>query len=231
MSAENSAEEAKASEPKQLHFAILLLLSAALFVAAYAVNEAFRWTDHLQGFANALRHGPFIIMPWLVVVIPWSLLVAGLYKWRKWVKFRTHVVIAPSYMMLALAIVGLVMDPPTAAKRFESRSGIPLPDHVKNLECHFSGGGFIDYTDRYYFETTSAEVDRLIEGMDLKERELYRVNQRYLFMLESLPGCPDYHDWPNARLYERADPAKSSWFYYLITDESRTQVYIMIGCT
>ena len=229
-----SEEEIQAEEPKpkQLSFGSLLLISLALFNGVYVFNELFRWSNPIQGLVNGLIHCIFYSIAWLIIFIPWSLLVMGLYVLFKRKKWRSHVVLSPVYLIVGMTLLGLIIQPPTAAKRFEGSTGIEFPKGVKNLKRHFSGGGIADYMDLYSFETTPDEVDRLIEGMGIdlgmKGTLLSEVNQHS--SVQVIPGGPDYRDWSGAIEYSKHDFPKSGWFCYLITDESRTKVYIMVGC-
>ena len=227
MSEEVSIGETK---PKQLHFALLLVISFVLFNGAYVVDQIFRWSNHLEGLMGGIIHVMFFMVPWAMILLPWSLLVLALYKWRGWQRWRTHVVLAPSYLVMLLSIAGLVFQPPTPSRRFESRTGIELPENAQKLRYHFSGGGFIDYTDIYCFETTPEEVDRLIRGMGMNGdgSMLEKVNGHT--SVQYIPGFPDFRKWPGAVEYSKFDFPNTGWFYHLITDESRTKVYIMIGC-
>jgi len=227
---DHEAAVEEVEKPKQMNIALLLLISLALFNAAFVLNEAFRWSNPIEGFMNGLIHGLFISIPYLIVAILWSVLAEAVCTLFKWRRVRSHAILLPAYAFTALMVVGFVMAPPTAERRFESRTGIELPKNALNLECHFFGGGFVDYTDRYYFQTTPDEVERLIEGMELKEGQLFRGDKGYLISFMPLPDCPDFNDWPEAKLYSKFEMPASGWFYYLITDDSRTKVYIMIGC-
>lgn len=212
------------------HFGLLLLISFTLFNIGYLVDQTVRWSDHGQGFLNGVCHILFLGLEWCFTLLPWSLVVFALYRWRKWQRFRTQWVLAPAVLVLFATLGGLLLQPPTPAKRFKNFAKIELPANVQNLHCHFTGGGIADYTDTYYFETTPEEVDRIISEMHLDEDSSYgQVGSTYS-IISPLADCPDFSTWKGAKQYRGGDD-EQHWFYYLITDTTRTKVYMMIGCT
>jgi hypothetical protein len=221
--------EQPAHDKKRLHFGLLLLISFALFNLGYIVDQTVRWSDHAQGFLNGVIHILFFGIAWCFYLLPWSLIVFGLYRWRGWKRFRTQWVLAPAVLVLLATIGGLLVQLPTPARRFKNFAKTELPANAENLNYHFSGGGVADYGDTYYFETTPEEVDRIIGDMRLEEDEYYGREGLTHTSVSALPGCPDYSTWKAAKQYKGWDD-KQHWFYYLITDDSRTKVYMMIGC-
>ena len=222
--------EQPAQEKKRLHFGLLLLISFALFNLGYIVDQTFRWSDHVQGFVNGIIHILFFGIAWCFYLLPWSLIVFGLYRWRGWERFRAQWVLAPAVLVLLATIGGLIFQPPSPARRFKNFAKIELPLNTRNLHYHFTGGGIADYGDTYYFETTPEEVDRLIDEMGLQEDEFYGRPGVSYTPVSPLPNWPDFSTWDGARQYRGGDD-RDHWFYYLITDVTRTKVYMLIGCT
>ena len=216
-------------DQKSPHFGLLLLISFALFNLGYIVDQTIRWSDHVQGFLNGVIHILFFGGAWCFYLLPWSLIIFGLYRWRRWKRFRTQWILAPAVLMFLATIGGLLFQPPTPTRRFKSFAKTELPSNAQNLHYHFSGGGIADYGDTYYFETTPDEVARMIEDMRLDEDQLYGREGLTHTTVSALPSCPDYSTWEGAKQYKGWDD-KQHWFYCLITDVSRTKVYMMIGC-
>lgn len=138
--------------------------------------------------------------------------------------------LAPSFLIIAVMTGSLIFDPPSPAKRFEMFAKTTLPNDLRDLHYRFTGGGLADYGDTYYFTTSSSEVERLIRDMGLKENEHYTSGSISDAVFSPLPSCPDYNSWEGAKQFKRWDD-RQHWFYYLITDSTRTQVYVMVGCT
>ena len=215
--------------PKRLHFGLLLLISFALFNLGYIIDQTVRWSDHSQGLVNGVFHILFFGIAWCVYLLPWSLVIRALYRWRKWRRFRTQWVLAPAVLVLLATIGSLLFQPPTPSKRFKNFAKTELPTNAQNLHYQFTGGGIADYGDTYYFETTPDEVDRIIAEMRLSEDELYGREGLTHTSVSPLADCPDFSTWDGAKQYKGWDD-KQHWFYYLITDASRTRVYMMVGC-
>lgn len=133
-------------------------------------------------------------------------------------------------MLVFLVTIGvLLVEPPTPSRRFRNFAKTEMPENARNLHYHFTGGGVADYGDTYYFETTPEEVDRIIVRMHLDEDKFYGREGLTHTSIKKLADCPDFSTWKGARQYKGWDETRN-WFYYLITDASRTRVYIMIGC-
>lgn len=228
-STQDKRNESSPDTLKQLRGGLLLLLSFAVFNLGYIVDQTIRWSHPLHGLINGVFHILAHGMIWCLFFLPWSLGVIALYRWRKWKRFRTHWVLAPAVLVLLTSIGDLILHPQTASKRFKNSAKTELPSNAQNLHFHFSGGGLADYSDTYYFETTPEEVDRLIAEMKLSEDENYGIEGLFYTPISPLEKYPDFSTWKDAQQYTGLDD-KKHWFYHLITDTSRTKVYIMVGC-
>lgn len=212
---------------KPIDFGRALLMSFGIFNLGFVIDQTVRWSNHFFGLLNGIVHIFFFGINWFIYLLPWSLIVIVLYQSRKSKRFRMHWILAPSVLTLIVSITQLVTYPETPSSRFKWLGKVDLPNGAQNLHYHFSGGGFTDYLDTYYFETSPDEVDRLITEMRLHEDENYGHEGRSHTLVRPLPKCPDFSTWKGAKQYRVDD---QEWFYYLITDGSRTKVYVVIGC-
>ncbi len=216
--------------PKRLHFALLMLFSFLAFPVGYTIDQTFRWTDHWEGFLSGLIQGGILGVPWcLIYILPWSLIIFGLYRWRRWQRFRTQWILAPSILIVVVMVGSLILDPPSPARRFAKFGKTALPVNARDLHYRFTGGGFADYGDTYYFTTTPSEVDRLIRDMKLEENGSYSILGMSHTGFTPLPGCPDFSSLKGAKQFTGWDE-RQHWFYHLVTDSTRTQVYVIVGC-
>lgn len=216
--------------PKRTHFGFLLLISFVTFNLGYIVDQTVRWSDHFRGLMNGVFHMMIFGIAWCCYLLPWSLVVYALYQWRKWRRFRAHWVLGPAILMLIVSIGSLIINPTTPRNRFKKFANIDLPTNMHSLQVRFTGGGFVDYGDTYYFQTTPYEVARIVKDMGLSLDESYGFEGSHYTPVERLPNGPDFSAWEGAKQYRGSD-ANHQWFYYLITDSSQTQVYMLIGCT
>lgn len=211
-----------------MHAGLAILISLVLCNIGPIITETIRWTDHAQGLSMALFLLPLSTLGFCFYLFPWSLAIVVLYRWRRWNRFRTGWLLAPAVLVLGGFLVSLLVFPPTPAARLWRYARTELPRNATNLHYFFRGGGFADYSDTYFFATTADEVDRMVKEMNLHKSFVYEVDNRFHSPIEALPGCPDGNSWKNAELYQGHND--DGWFFYLLTDSSRTQVYILTGC-
>jgi hypothetical protein len=208
-------------------FGRLLFMSFGILCLSFLLDQMLRWSDPIRGLESGVVHIGLFGVFWVLSLSIWSLVIFGLYRWRNWQRFRSQWVLLPAFLVLISFLLSLVLDPPTPPQRFSRFAKTELPATAENLKFEFLGGGIADYCDTYYFETTPEEVDRLIREIGLVEDELYTPsNHRF----RKLPDAPDPAEWPGSRRFQKSD-AHAHWFHELITDATRTRVYIQISCT
>lgn len=204
---------------------LLLGISFGIFLLSYVLDQAIRWSDPWEGAFNGLLQSMFTGFAWILYVLPLSLGINGLYRWRRWERGRTWAVLAPAFGCTLLVLVGFAFSPPTAEGRLRGFTGAPLPPSVRSLRTHFTGGGLSDYDDIYYFECSAADTDQLIAALGLSLADQFD---------QDILASPPFLDWPNPaawvgrRVYRGG---RDHWFYYLATDASREHVYLIVGCT
>lgn len=215
---------------KPIHFAWVLLISFVVFHVGPIIEQSARWTNHYFGFMNGL----FMIVPlsiiWVLAVVPWCLIVYGIYRWRGWIRCRMAIALVPSFLMLFGSLGELAFSPPDPYKRFEKFAHTPIPNSATSLRFSHSGGGFADYGDVYYFVCAKEDTQALIKALAvtlLKAEAGEDVDSYVPFRM--LPGAPDFHSWRGRRIYQRFDE-KRGWFYHVVTDASETQVYVSLSC-
>ncbi len=209
---------------KESSLLVLLAMSFAIFIVAFVIDQTFRWSNHFDGFKSGGLQGAILGVAWcLIYVLPWSLIVIGVHRWRKWTRSRNGYVLAPSWLVFTLFIAGLLFSPPTAGRRFRDRTKIDLPGDASDLRYKLTGGGFADKIDTYYFRTSPQQVERLIEGVKLTERKSDLESGDS--PIPRLPDAPDPRSWVGASFYCRNE---GNWWYYLLANSSKTEVYILI---
>lgn len=209
---------------RQPHLLLLLLASLVLFSGSFVIDQAFRWSNPLEGIANGLLHVMSTGLAWLIYGLVPGLITNGCYRWRGWRRFRTLAVIAPGIIACVLVVIGLILSPPTAARRLKQFTGADLPPSARDLRTQFTGGGLADYGDTYYFRCHPADTAALIEALHLRSgspddsKMFHRISSEW----------PDPSTWRGSSIYlgDRDDGGR---FYYLLTDSSREQVYLFVG--
>lgn len=209
-------------------FGRLLFMSFGILSLSFLLDQMLRWSDPIKGLESGLVHIGFLGIFWLLSLAIWGLVIFGLYRWRNWQRFRSQWVLLPALLVLISFLLSLVLDPPTPSRRFSRFAKTELPATAANLKFEFLGGGIADYCDTYYFESTPAEIDRLIREMDLVEDPVYEPSKH---SMRVLPGAPDPATWPKSRRFRSRHDAELRWFSELITDGTKTRVYVQIMCT
>lgn len=212
---------------RPLGFAALLAVSFGLFNVGFIIEQTLRWSDPLQGFLSGLKIAYISAVGWAIFVLPWSLMIAVMYRWQKWQRYRTYWILAPSFVMACLLVASLVIESPRATSRFVKFTQSTLPEKRQNFRSNLTGGGFVDYLDTYYFETTPEEFERLRVEMQLSLDDLFDPHKKDTTEVALLPEWPDYRQWITPVQYYVGLP--SGMFCYLITDASKTKVYIATG--
>jgi hypothetical protein len=210
----------------QPHLLLLLVASFVLFTGSFVLDQAFRWTDPLEGITSGVFHVFFTGIAWLLYGLVPGLLIYGLYRWRGWQRFRTVAIVFPGIAALVVAIVGLIASPTTPAKRLKQFTGADLPASTRDLRTHFTGGGVADFGDTYYFRCSPNDTDALIRALSLTPTDSH---DQHFFSKRPFPAWPDPSTWTGSTLY-RGGRDEGGWFYYLHTDAPREQVYLLVTC-
>ncbi len=227
-----------------MHFGLVLLISFAVFNLGQIVDQTFRWTNHAHGFMNGVFHVMIYGIAWCIYLIPWSLVILGLYRWRKWKRFRTAWLLGPALLACALPLAGLVVDPPTAKGTFEKMIVRPMPESVSNLKAFRSGGGIADYTYLLYFEIDPKDFDKVLKSrpFELSDGRLNDVSMFRTsvgtnsvraafdyFLGDDASTWPSPHDWGEVEVYEY-NTENHHWWYHVVTDKEHRRVYFDAGC-
>src|SRR5688572_6971662 len=126
---------------RRLSFLKLLLISFGLWTGSFVIEQIIRWSNPLEGFVCGLFHIFFMGISWAALILPWGLVVGGLYKAFEWQRFRSHWILIPSMSALAFTFISLIQSPPTARGSFRRYAGTEMPPEATNVEYHLTGGG------------------------------------------------------------------------------------------
>ena len=226
---------------KPLHFVLALIVSFLLFNLGFIVDQTFRWSNPVEGFINGVLHMAFMGLAWCFFLLPWSLIIFALYRWRKWQRHRTAWLLAPAIAAFVLPIIGLVIERPTPRRTFAQMIVSPVPESVRNLKVFRSGGGVADYTYIIYFEIDPADFKTVIasrpfelSGRELNNVPIFRtswgtntVRSEFRNSVGSA-GWPSPYEWGEVEVYTYHTKDRG-WFYHIITDKEHRKVYFDAG--
>ena len=133
------------TQREPLQFGLTLFISLAFCVGGTVIDQIVRWTNPWEGFRSGLISSVVIGILWCMFLLPWSLMIFGLYRRWKWTRFRAHWVIGPALLIFIMFISGLIASPPTPQHRFMTYAKTSLPTDASNLSYRFQGGCFLDH--------------------------------------------------------------------------------------
>jgi hypothetical protein len=209
-----------------LKFIGLLVMSYLLFCIPIVIEQTFWWTDHWLGFVNGLIFSLFFgPIAWGIVSMPITMLLLGVCRWRKWVRWRALILLSPAITYFIFDLPMLFV-PHTPESRFEHIVGAPLPASAHDLKVYFSGGLFADTQDWFYFRCAPDEAAKLIKLLGLKE-----VSPDYeggVF----LPPPIVRGEWPNpitwvGGKYYTADNMQENRYFQMYVDHDGQQIYFV----
>ena len=209
--------------PKQPTLVILLGTSCYLFMWSFIFDRVFRWTDSWAGFMDGVASSGGLIIIWLFVGLIPGLLIAGLYRWSGWYRFRTVAVLSPSIWTFCWIAAGLVIHPETAAYRFKRINDLDFPASARDIRTSFFGPGFAGQYDAFLFYCTPADTEKLIADLKLEPAD---PSQRRPHLPD--PEWPTFSTWTDGPLYFGETRISDARRYFLLTNASRDQVYLIV---
>lgn len=217
--------------PKQTSVFRLFAASLGIYMLTLFLSylfEEFALNGVVDGIVNSFEKSIFYVMifglAWLLNIFPLNLLVLGLYRWRRWRKYRTQFVLGPSLCIFGISMLLEVFNWPTAHQLFKVETGVPLPDSAQDLRSSGEHTAMGQIRDTFYFRCNPHDTEKLIQAMHLDEDNTGFGNSP---IERPKPDWPDPRTWKGRRVYTHSD-AKNWVFYNLVTDENQNQVYVYI---
>jgi len=216
-------EAAPPSRPLNLFLVLFLsfLVLALGGMLDYVARSTDRWDGFILGGIMVLFSAPLI---WGIFVLPINLLVWVTYRLAKWRRFRTAWLLAPSFAMVGIFVIGrMIIYPPTAEGRFLHTTGQEFPKkEVIGLVCSFKPDSWADSSyDDYVFTCAPEVTARLIHDLRLTEG-----GDMDLSAFRELPGGLTADQFRGEAHFK--GEIRPGWTVYLKTDESRTRVHLHI---
>ena len=133
---------------RQPHLLLLLLASLVLFSGSFVIDQAFRWSNPLEGIANGVLHVVSTGVGWLVYGLVPGLIANGWYRWRGWRRFRSPTHRRGGVVASTLAIGTTVAGSTTCLRIHRGSRSIsslaaydPFPIHHNAEALDLSRGG------------------------------------------------------------------------------------------
>ncbi|MDR2981027.1 MAG: hypothetical protein LBV12_02130 [Puniceicoccales bacterium] len=196
--------------------------------------QAQTWTNPADGIRNGLWHVLLLVLPaWIFMLLPIHALAYFLCSRYQWYRFLFWGTLTLPSCVLLSSIPGICVGPPPPEFHFEALTKIPFPQSAHERKTYFTGGLLTDRCDTFYFRCSAEDTNNLIRALKLQlsneELTHYMTNS---FIPDK--GWPDPAKWEGLKLYrgDDGDSRKDAFayrFYELLTDESRTQVHLLIS--
>jgi hypothetical protein len=133
-----------------------------------------------------------------------------------------HLPVGASHSVAGSTVISWLLAWPFWRSNFETFMKIPPPANVENMRYYFEGGGLTDQTVIYCFETSPAEVDRMIREMAMTRDTTGNLPQ-VVPMFGDWTDAPDLSKWENPESFRISDRSTSR---YLVTDGKKRRAYL-----
>jgi len=110
-----------------MEFGWVLKLSLLVFNLGFLLDHSLRWSNLLKGLLNGLVHCILFSFQWSISVLPWSLLIFVLFRWRGWCRWRTALILAPAVLLFASRIANRVTRPPNGTNSLRKHHCLTNP--------------------------------------------------------------------------------------------------------
>lgn len=191
-------------------------LSTILLIAAIGTNEGLRWSNFWSGFETAVFSLLILLIPPLILFVAawiWNLLCLRIIRPSRHPRLVRIAMVIPAFGLLTYSIV----TRPSSPERFEQITGVAFPENYSEAFFSHVGGGITDHSHVFVFNTSPEETERLIQELDLHPRD--SSDGGFDQILEA---------HPDGKIYYRADEDRN-WYYELVTDVTRTKVWIHLS--
>jgi hypothetical protein len=234
-----TARETDGAARRQLVPGWVLFLSLALPGAGCVVYGLLHWSKPVEGLKCAIfLMCPMLLLVWFFTQLPWTYAVFGLYRWRKWQRFRTAWALAPP-IFVTVAMAGYhVAFPMTSTSMFRQLIVNPIPASVSNLRAFRSGGGLVPHNCLFYFEISPDDFPAIVGSKSYKLTDL-KLNDLDLFSTSSFgesvrPGIesmvgndsdwPMPYGWAGVEVYQYTGEGETQ--YTIVTDGNHRHIYV-----
>jgi hypothetical protein len=231
----SSIQSPLVEQPKRMHPLLLIAASLGIYFCADILGNLIGQIS-LYGFAELVPHLMdevmkdtfFLGFAWAFFVLPINLITLGLYHWRKWRKYRTPIVLAPSLFFLAEVIMVFIFHFPTASLEFKEDTGVALPKSARDFLSVFHQNYSARDENIYFFRCDPQDTETLIKALRLYEIKLGGPYESQNSILNPpKKGWPDAQTWTGVRAFHR-DDSQTFTSYTITTSKDETEVYVQV---
>jgi hypothetical protein len=170
------------------------------------------------------------------LILPVTLLILGLIREKRITPWaRTLIVMSPVFLVNLPTLADAIFSPTSVRKDFQKRMHHPLPANATRLHAWYSHApGEASYM--FCFNTMPEDTEALLESGSFKRRENHEMNEPEFGGYFDLPigGARIPEGWPHPKSWEGFEVYSSDTikdYSYILTDKSKTKVFVMVGDT
>lgn len=201
------------------------------FVTTYLGLRDFDIDPHVPRYL-AIMSLPFFI----ILVLPIILLILYLIR-RRWMHplLRSLIVVSPALVITVPGLIEALVSPTRPDVPFAERMGHPVPNDAGAFKAWFShspGESRYMFSFRCSAEATesmlAANAYEVIENPSMLDPEIGQYYELPMGGMVVPKGWPQPKTWDGIKIYS-SDVAGG--YLYLLTDESKSRVFILVGST
>lgn len=200
----------------------LLGIPYLIFHAVVLVSQMLSWTQRGDGFWNGVFVSVLTSFDWVVIALPWGMLVHWIYRRQGWLRFRKILILAPALFLCGSLLMKLCKYPPTPAGIFHQYTKVKLPGEIHDLSWWSGGGGFDGFAGDYSFRTENRAVtEQLIRDLDMTPEP----------ETSTWKGAPFHVADPGFKQGEKLTVFRVQQelrFITLFTNQDHTRIYLII---
>ena len=214
----SSATEPEQSKWWAIRWMVAIWLLGWLgMIAGYAIRN----TDVMGGAMIGLLQGTFISPFLLIVNVPLGAVGLAIGKIGKLRSYRTAISLVLASAISIVDIGSAIYQRATPKQALQRWTGVAFPQGATIHRHSYFGGGLADARYVFVFTCSAEETGRLIRELELSGNPFHEAYSRR-------PEI-DLEVWQPAEDWSQADGKGSADYLELITDSTRTKVYLAFG--
>jgi hypothetical protein len=212
---------------------LLLLLNCVIAVGLPVLCMRLREYDMDLRMLQAAAY--WSLIGFVFLVLPVTVLILRIIRENRITpRVLTLIVMSPAVLLSLPALKDAIFSPASAKKDFRERVGHPLPANATRVHAWCSLSREDSY--KFCFNTMPVDTETLLESGGFKRLENHEMNELETGIYFDLPisGARIPKGWPHPKSWEGLEVYSSETikdYSYILTDKSKTKVFVLVGDT
>lgn len=213
----------------------LLLLNCVIAVGLPVLCMRLRLREYDMDLRMLQAAAYWSLIGFVFLILPATVLILRIIRERRITsRVRTLIVMSPAVLLSLPALKEAIFSPASARKDFQERMGHPLPANATRLHAWCSLSREDSY--KFCFNTMPVDTETLLESGGFKRLENQEMNEPETGIYFDLPisGARIHNGWPHPKSWEGLEVYSSETikdYSYILTDKSKTKVFVLVGDT